>query len=79
MHSSAISHAQDTYPNRPVSIINPFTPGSISDAAARIISNSLQEQFGQPFIVENKVGGSGLLAGTTVQRAKPDGYHICGR
>jgi len=76
MHSSAISHAQDTYPNRPVSIINPFTPGSISDAAARIISNSLQEQFGQPFIVENKVGGSGLLAGTTVQRAKPDGYTL---
>ncbi len=68
--------AQEVYPARPVTIVNPFAPGSISDAAARIIGNSLQEQFGQPFVVENKVGGGGLLAGTAVQRAKPDGYTL---
>ena len=68
--------ADEPYPSRPVTIINPFAPGSISDAAARIVGNSLQEQLGQSFIVENKIGGGGLLAGTTVARAKPDGYTL---
>ena len=45
----------DTYPQKPVTIVNPFAPGSISDAAARIIGQSLQQELGQPFIVENKV------------------------
>ena len=65
-----------TYPNKTVTIVNPFAPGSISDAAARIVAQSLQDQFGQPFVVENKVGGSGLLAGNTVARANPDGYTL---
>jgi putative tricarboxylic transport membrane protein len=66
----------DTYPQKPVTIVNPFAPGSISDAAARIIGQSLQQELGQPFIVENKVGAGGLLAATTVQRAQPDGYTL---
>ena len=61
---------------KPVTIVNPFAPGSISDAAARIIGQSLQQELGQPFIVENKVGAGGLLAATTVQRAQPDGYTL---
>jgi tripartite-type tricarboxylate transporter receptor subunit TctC len=73
------AHAQTSeadYPRRAVTIVNPFTPGSISDAVARIIGQSLQEQFGQPFVVENKVGGGGLLAGSAVARAAPDGYTL---
>ena len=65
-----------TYPVKTVTIVNPFAPGSISDAAARIVSQSLQDQFGQPFVVENKVGGGGLLAGNSVARANPDGYTL---
>jgi tripartite-type tricarboxylate transporter receptor subunit TctC len=71
-----ISHAAETYPARRVTVINQFAPGSISDAAARLIAQSLQDQFGQPFIVENKVGAGGLLAATTVARAEPDGYTL---
>ena len=69
--------AADEYPSRRVTIINQFAPGSISDAAARLIAQSLQDQFGQPFIVENRVGAGGLLAATMVARAVPDGYAAC--
>src|SRR3954470_3721043 len=71
-----ISRASDTYPSRRVTIINQFSPGSISDAAARLIAQSLQDQLGQPFIVENKVGAGGLVAAQTVARAAPDGYTL---
>jgi tripartite-type tricarboxylate transporter receptor subunit TctC len=66
----------DSYPQKPVTIVNPFAPGSISDAAARIVGQYLQQELGQPFVVENKVGAGGLLAGSTVQRAQPDGYTL---
>jgi len=75
MLSSRLS-ASERYPARPVTIINQFAPGSISDAAARLLAQSLHEQLGQPFIVENRVGAGGLLAATTVARAKPDGYTL---
>jgi tripartite-type tricarboxylate transporter receptor subunit TctC len=68
--------AASDYPNRRVTIINQFAPGSISDAAARLIAQSLQDQLGQPFIVENRVGAGGLVAATTVARAAPDGYTL---
>jgi tripartite-type tricarboxylate transporter receptor subunit TctC len=71
-----ISRAAEAYPTRRVTIINQFAPGSISDAAARLIAQSLQDQLGQPFIVENKVGAGGLVAATAVSRAYPDGYTL---
>jgi putative tricarboxylic transport membrane protein len=70
------SFATEPYPARLVKIINQFSPGSISDAAARLIAHSLQDQLGRPFIVENKVGAGGLIAATTVARAEPDGYTL---
>jgi len=68
--------AQGSYPTRPVTLINQFAPGSISDASARLLAQSLQDQLGQPFIVENKVGAGGLVAATAVARAAPDGYTL---
>jgi tripartite-type tricarboxylate transporter receptor subunit TctC len=64
------------YPEKRITLINQFSPGSISDAAARLIAQSLQEQFGQPVIVENRVGGGGLVAAVAVARAAPDGYTL---
>src|SRR4026208_970293 len=64
------------HPARRVTIINQFAPGSISDAAARLMAQSLQDQLGQSFIVENKVGAGGLVAATAVSRASPDGYTL---
>ena len=49
----------ETYPARPVTIITPFAAGSVTDAAARLIAQSLQESLGQPFVVENRAGAGG--------------------
>jgi tripartite-type tricarboxylate transporter receptor subunit TctC len=66
----------ETYPSRPVTIITPFAAGSVTDAAARLIAQSLQESLGQPFVVENRAGAGGLLAASAVARAKNDGYTL---
>jgi len=62
--TARMSGAAEAYPTRRVTIINQFAPGSISDAAARLMAQSLQDQLGQSFIVENKVGAGGLVAAT---------------
>jgi tripartite-type tricarboxylate transporter receptor subunit TctC len=74
--TARMSGAAEAYPTRRVTIINQFAPGSISDAAARLMAQSLQDQLGQSFIVENKVGAGGLVAATAVARANPDGYTL---
>jgi tripartite-type tricarboxylate transporter receptor subunit TctC len=65
-----------TYPARTVTIVVPFAAGSQTDAAARLIGQSLQDALGQSFVVENKPGAGGLIAANTVARAKPDGYTL---
>jgi tripartite-type tricarboxylate transporter receptor subunit TctC len=65
-----------TYPERPVSIVVPFTPGGSSDITARTVANKLQESLGQSFIIDNKPGANGGLGATFVKNAKPDGYTL---
>ena len=64
------------YPARTVTILAPFAPGSGTDTAARIVAQVLQDALGQPFVVENRVGVNGLLAGNAVAHATPDGYTL---
>jgi tripartite-type tricarboxylate transporter receptor subunit TctC len=64
------------YPARPVTIIVPFAPGSVTDAAARLVGQHLQEELGQPFVIENKAGAGGLIAASAVAHAAPDGYTL---
>jgi tripartite-type tricarboxylate transporter receptor subunit TctC len=66
----------ETYPSRAVTVIVPFGPGSVTDAAARLIAQHLQDALGQPFIVENKTGAGGLIAASAVAHATPDGYTL---
>jgi tripartite-type tricarboxylate transporter receptor subunit TctC len=66
----------DTYPSRPVRIIVGFPPGSVSDANARLISQSLSQRLGQPFVVENRPGAASNLATEMVVRAPADGYTL---
>ena len=68
--------AAQGYPNRPVTILTPFAAGSVTDAAARLIAQTLQESLGQPFVVENRAGAGGLLAANAVARARNDGYTL---
>lgn len=64
------------YPVRPARIIVGFPPGSSSDIVARVIAQSLSDQFARPFIVDNRPGASGNIAAEYVAKSKPDGYTI---
>lgn len=70
----AAAQAQTPYPNRPITWIVPFSAGSVYDNTARIIGKILGDKLGQPVIVENKPGASGIIGTQLVQQAKPDGY-----
>ncbi|ANN65508.1 Bug family tripartite tricarboxylate transporter substrate binding protein [Bordetella bronchialis] len=70
------SSAHAAWPERPVRIVVPYPPGGNVDVAARLISPGLQAALGQPFIVENKPGAGGMIAGEFVARADPDGYTL---
>src|SRR5215475_6334069 len=64
------------YPSRPVNLIVAFAPGGPSDVLARIVGRQLEKILGQPFIIDNRPGGSGNIAADTVARAAPDGYTL---
>lgn len=66
--------AQGTWPDKPVRLVVPYPPGGNVDTAARIVSERLQGTFNQPFVVENKPGAGGLLAGEHVAKSPGDGY-----
>ncbi len=67
--------AQD-YPTRPVKIIVPFGAGGPADVTARQIGSILQEDFGQPFVVENRTGAGGVIGTFEVSKSAPDGYTL---
>ena len=69
-------HAQDTFPQREVTIVVPFNPGGASDMTARIIAKGMEADLGRPIIVVNKAGGSGGVGMSSVARSKPDGYTV---
>ena len=64
------------YPNKPVTIIVPFTAGGNTDAFARMVGDELDKSLGQRFLVENKPGAGGNLGAAQVARATPDGYTL---
>ncbi len=66
-----------TYPAKPVRIITGFTPGAPGDIAVRGASQVLQQALGQSFVVENRVGADGIIAGEACIKAAPDGYVLC--
>lgn len=75
--SACVSQAlADNYPSRRVTFIVPFSAGSITDTVTRWIANDLQHALHQTFVVENKPGAQGLVAGDYVAHAAPDGYTL---
>jgi tripartite-type tricarboxylate transporter receptor subunit TctC len=64
------------YPDRPITLIAPFTPGGDSDLSARNLAPAAQRLLGQPIVVLNKPGGSGALGSQQVKDATPDGYTL---
>jgi tripartite-type tricarboxylate transporter receptor subunit TctC len=64
------------YPAQPVRFIVPYPPGGGSDLMARTLGEKLQQRLGQPFVVENRGGGSGKVGLEMAARSAPDGYTI---
>jgi tripartite-type tricarboxylate transporter receptor subunit TctC len=69
------AHAQG-YPNKPVTAVITFTPGSSTDIVGRIVMQKVSEMWGQPVVVENRPGAGGSIASNFVARAAPDGYTL---
>lgn len=74
--SVASAQAADKYPERSVTMIVPFGPGSVTDLLARIAANGLSESLGQSFVVHNKAGAGGNIGAAEVAAAAPDGYTL---
>ena len=68
--------AQTGFPNKPVRVIVPFPAGGSADVLARIVGEKLSAKWGQPVVVDNRVGAGGNIGAEFVYRADPDGYTI---
>jgi tripartite-type tricarboxylate transporter receptor subunit TctC len=64
------------WPDQPITLVVPYTPGTGIDLVARQLSARLPAKLGQPVIVENVAGASGNIGSERVARAKPDGYTL---
>ena len=69
------AQAQD-FPTRPITLVVSFAPGGLTDVPARFLAAEMRERIGQSIIVENKPGASGINGGTSVWRARADGYTL---
>ena len=74
--ATQLAKADDTYPNRPITMIVPFAAGGASDTIARLIGDEMGKALGQRIVNENTPGAGGSTALTRVARAAPDGYTI---
>lgn len=70
--------AMQAWPGKPVKYVVPFSPGGVSDGVARLIALYLSDKLGQPVVIENKPGVSGILGTQAVARAAADGYTLIG-
>ena len=70
------AHAQGVWPDRPLRLILPYTPGGGTDAVARALGTRLNAALGQPVVVENRPGAGGNLATELVAAARPDGHTL---
>ncbi|MFO1086839.1 MAG: tripartite tricarboxylate transporter substrate binding protein [Reyranellaceae bacterium] len=68
--------AQARFPERPIRLIVPWAAGGPADGGFRVLAEAAAKKLGQPVVVENKAGASGVLGAIALQEAKPDGYVV---
>lgn len=72
----AIWSPTQAYPDRPIRVIIPLPPGGVVDIVARILQPHLEEALGQPIVIENRSGASGIIGAGVVATAEPDGHTL---
>src|SRR5215475_4766530 len=68
--------AQETFPTRPITIINAFPPGGINDLVTRPLASAMEPILKQPVVIETKAGAAGQVGAQVAASAKPDGYTL---
>jgi tripartite-type tricarboxylate transporter receptor subunit TctC len=66
--------SQAAYPNKPIRLIVPYSPGGLPDTIARVVGQSLQDHIGQAVVVENRPGSNGNVAAGVIANSPADGY-----
>src|ERR671916_408372 len=74
---AAQSDPAANYPNKPIRMIVPFSPGAGTDTTARTIAQKLGEKWGHQVVVDNRTGAGGAIGVDFTAKANPDGYTIC--
>ena len=74
--SAAAQESPDAFPSRAIKIVVPFPAGGPSDVLARMIGQKMTEDWGQPVVIENRVGANTVLGAQQVVKAAPDGYTL---
>ena len=68
--------AEPAFPSKAIKLVVPYAPGGLPDTVARVVGRRLQEALGQPVVIDNRPGGNGGVAATTLATAPPDGHTL---
>jgi len=72
----ALDAQAQAYPGRPIRFVVPFPPGAATDTVTRILGVKMTESWGQPVLVENRPGATGMVGAAVVAKSPPDGYTL---